>query len=138
MARKIERINPVIPISHKQISHQQSDSNTTQKPLYGEVLKNESHEKSSDDTRNPQSNSTADPQADHTMDSEEHHGETLHSSQNEQRLFHFDIDYSHGEPVVNVVDAQSQQLIRQIPFSELHSIKEKIANRVGIFIDSKI
>lgn len=137
MAGEIIKLGAISPISQKPIEARKADAPQIAKLLTGEILENETHEKSPRDNSNPQADTGSDTDSNPTYDTEDSRDETVYSPQNEQRLFHFDLDYSHGEPIVNVVDAESHQILRQIPFTELQSIKEKMPNRVGIFIDSK-
>lgn len=58
--------------------------------------------------------------------------------QNIQRNLSFSVDEQLGESVILVKDAESDEVIRQIPSEELVVLRKKMDDVVGILFDTKV
>ncbi len=60
--------------------------------------------------------------------------------QNIQRSIHFSVSETSGRTVIEVYDAETDELIRQIPSEEVQRISEAIADQVkeGLFVKTSI
>ncbi|PKF62901.1 flagellar biosynthesis protein FlaG [Psychromonas sp. psych-6C06] len=58
--------------------------------------------------------------------------------QSMQRNLSFSIDEQSGEEIISVTDAETQEVIRQIPSEELVVLRKKMDDVVGILFDTKV
>ncbi|WP_051368928.1 flagellar protein FlaG [Psychromonas arctica] len=58
--------------------------------------------------------------------------------QSMQRNLSFRIDEELGQEVISITDAETQEVIRQIPSEELVVLRKKMDDVVGILFDSKV
>lgn len=58
--------------------------------------------------------------------------------QNMQRNLSFSIDEQLGEPIISITDAETDEVIRQIPSEELVVLRKKLDDVVGILFDTKV
>jgi uncharacterized FlaG/YvyC family protein len=82
------------------------------------------------------------PSSDPSLDRHGHTYDQIDSStipsQDESRIFSFDVGYRDGKPIINVFDAHSHTLLRQVPITQLQALKDRLHDRVGFFIDDRI
>jgi flagellar protein FlaG len=55
-----------------------------------------------------------------------------------QRSLHFSVDKESGEPIVRIVDTETQELIRQIPSQELLAIGERLRSTIGLLLSEEV
>ena len=58
--------------------------------------------------------------------------------QNLQRAIEFSVDEESGETVVKVVDAETKELIRQIPSEELLAIANRLRSTAGVLLAESV
>jgi flagellar protein FlaG len=58
--------------------------------------------------------------------------------QNLQRALQFSVDEASGETVVTVVDAETKEVIRQIPSEELLAIANRLRSTAGVLLAESV